>query len=83
YKLILEREGFQTVLAKDANTALAVLSEYVPDLIILDVMMPGIDGIELCRMIRTRHTTLTTPILVISAHAGPEYMARAKDAGAD
>lgn len=83
YKLILEREGFQTVLAKDANTALAVLSEYVPDLIILDVMMPGIDGIELCRMIRTRHTTLTTPILVISAHAGPEYMTRAKDAGAD
>ncbi|MGB1286307.1 MAG: response regulator, partial [Aggregatilineales bacterium] len=46
--IMLERGGFNVLKAKDADAALATLDQQVPDLVILDVMMPGTDGIELC-----------------------------------
>ncbi len=56
--IMLERGGFEVLKARDAKTALEVLDGTVPDLIILDVMMPGMNGIDLCQVIRQREATV-------------------------
>ncbi len=81
--IMLERGGFSVLKAKDANDALAVLDQHTPDLIILDVMMPGMDGIELCGVIRQRPATLTTPILILSARNDADSVVRGMEAGAN
>lgn len=80
--IMLDRGGFEVLKARDANQALSVLEKDTPDLLILDVMMPGIDGIELCRMIRRRTETAETPILILSARGDAESVMRGMDAGA-
>lgn len=81
--IMLEREGFQAVRATDAHEALASLVQGAPDLIILDVMMPGIDGIRLATILRQRTDTAVTPILMLSAFADQEIIQRGMDAGAN
>lgn len=81
--IMLERGGFSVLKAKDANDALAVLDQNVPDLIILDVMMPGMDGIELCGVIRDRDETASVPVLILSARNDADSVMRGMEAGAD
>jgi len=81
--IMLERGGFSVLKAKDANSALAVLDQHTPDMIILDVMMPGMDGIELCGVIRDRTDTGTTPVLILSARGDAESVMRGMEAGAN
>jgi DNA-binding response OmpR family regulator len=81
--IMLDRGGFKVTKAKDANEALGFLEkEGNPDMIILDVMMPGMDGIELCRTIRRRPTGQEMPILILSARGDAESVMRGMDAGA-
>lgn len=63
-KFLLTDDGYEVTVQHSPTEALAALSESVYDLIILDIMMPGMDGFELCRRIRT---SSTTPIIFISA----------------
>ncbi|HLU11121.1 MAG TPA: response regulator [Oceanobacillus sp.] len=81
--IMLERGGFNVLKARDANSALSVLEENNPDLIILDVMMPGMDGIELCQVIRQRDATTKTPVLILSARGDAESIIRGIEAGAN
>jgi DNA-binding response OmpR family regulator len=81
--IMLERGGFSVLKAKDAKSALAVLDTNTPDLIILDVMMPGMNGIELCRVIRERQDTGQTPVLILSARGDAESIMRGIEAGAN
>ncbi len=81
--IMLERGGFGVLKAKDAKSALGVLDQNTPDMIILDVMMPGMDGIELCRVIRGRQDTGQTPILILSARGDAESIMRGIEAGAN
>ena len=81
--IMLERGGFSVQKARDARVALATLDESTPDLIILDVMMPEIDGIELCEMIRQREDTRDIPILILSARGDAESIMRGMEAGAN
>lgn len=81
--IMLERGGFNVLKARDAKAALAVLDENNPDLIILDVMMPGMDGIELCQVIRGREDTGKTPVLILSARGDAESIIRGIEAGAN
>jgi DNA-binding response OmpR family regulator len=80
--IMLDRGGFEVLKARDANQALDTLDKDSADLIILDVMMPGTDGIELCKMIRARKTTAETPVLILSARGDAESVMRGMDAGA-
>ncbi len=81
--IMLERGGFDVLKAKDAASALAALDQSTPDIIILDVMMPGIDGIELCSIIRKRKDTSTIPVLILSARGDADSVMRGMDAGAN
>lgn len=66
-KFNLEREGYQVVTAKDGDKALNLVREEMPDLIILDVMLPGVDGITVCRNINSNPETKNIPIIMLSA----------------
>jgi CheY-like chemotaxis protein len=79
----LQRRGYSVVKARNALTALAMLDSLTPDLFILDIMMPGMDGIELCRVIRSRPQTAQTPVLIVSALNDPAMIKRGLDAGAN
>lgn len=61
----LNREGFQTISAGDGNEAWEKIQQEKPDLVVLDVMLPGMDGFSLCRLMRKEG--LTTPILMLTA----------------
>lgn len=81
--IMLERGGFNVLQARNADDALGVLNEYMPDLIILDVMMPGMDGITLCSVIRQQDNFRRTPILILSARNDAEAIIRGMEAGAE
>lgn len=81
--IMLERGGFEVLKAKDADSALSVLGTETPDMIILDVMMPGTDGIELCKIIRDRGATEKTPILILSARGDADSVMKGMEAGAN
>lgn len=81
--IMLERGGFNVVKAKNADVALASLDQTVPDLIILDVMMPGTNGIDLCKIIRNRADTADIPVLILSARGDAESVMLGMEAGAD
>lgn len=81
--IMLERGGFNVLKARDAESALTTLNEYTPDLIILDVMMPGMDGITLCGVIRQREDLRRTPILILSARGDADSIIRGMEAGAN
>ncbi|SRR5690606_22567923 len=81
--IMLERGGFSVLKAKDAREALSVLDQSLPDMIILDVMMPGMDGISLCRVLRERPDFDNIPILILSAKNDAQSIMRGMDAGAN
>lgn len=81
--IMLERGGFEVLKARDAYSALDMLNHASPDLIILDVMMPGMNGIELCRRIRTMPENRHTPIVILSARGDPASIEMGLAAGAN
>jgi two-component system alkaline phosphatase synthesis response regulator PhoP len=81
--IMLKRNGFVVMTANDARSALEKLNSHPPDLIITDIMMPGMDGIELCRRIRSVPQLMQTPVLVLSAKTDPKTVQCAREAGAN
>jgi DNA-binding response OmpR family regulator len=82
-EVILKRQGFTVLKATDAFTALKMLDSLTPDLFILDIMIPGIDGIELCRLIRALPRTARTPVIMFSVREDQDAIQRSLAAGAD
>lgn len=79
-KTILEPEGFEILLAESGEDGIEQARQWNPEVILLDLMMPGMDGWQVCRAIRQFSTT---PILVQSAVINPEMVAQALDEGAN
>jgi two-component system response regulator MprA len=75
-------EGYGVEIASDGPGALAKIRDVPPDLVILDVMLPGLDGLEVCRRLRA-DTTLDVPILMLTARDGTGDRVRGLDTGAD
>lgn len=81
-RLILEPVHL-VIEARDGDDALRQLNEHHPDLVILDVMMPGRNGIEVCRQLRSDPGLAATGVIVITANGAPTDPAAALAAGAD
>ncbi len=81
--MMLKRQGFTVWKATNALDALDLVRNIKPDLFILDVMMPGMNGIELCRELRTWPDTHTTPVMMLSALSDARTQRESLDAGAD
>ena len=75
--------GVRLVEARDGREAIDVASRERPALILLDVAMPSMDGIEACRRLRSSPETSATPIVMLTAHAAEGDETRALEAGAD
>ncbi len=80
---LLTREGYDLVEASDGMTALRIVAEQQPDLLCLDVMMPGLDGIEVCQRIRRQPDQAGLPILLLTSLDRSEDKARGLEAGAN
>ncbi len=79
----LEREGFKVSYATDGSLALAELRRFAPDLLILDLMLPGADGLEICRQVRQTSQFSTVPILMLTARAEEADRVVGLEIGAD
>ena len=79
----LTTEYFEVATAMNGADALEIITTFKPDIVLLDVMMPGIDGIEVCRRIKTNPTTQHIPVIMVTALDQPEDRVRGLEAGAD
>ncbi|MFV0246252.1 MAG: phosphate regulon transcriptional regulator PhoB [Qingshengfaniella sp.] len=79
----LEAEGYRVAQACDGEEALLLVSETLPDLIVLDWMLPSVSGIEVCRQLKTRSDTRGVPIIMLSARSEEVDRVRGLEIGAD
>jgi CheY-like chemotaxis protein len=80
---ILELEGYEVALASNGTKAVQSVMSTMPDLAILDVMMPDMDGYELCRKLRQLPTSAKMPIIMLTAMNSPVERQMALEAGAN
>lgn len=79
----LEQAGYEVVTASDGGSALEVARRETPDLILLDVMLPGMDGLEVCRQLRREPATATVPIVMLTARGDEIDKVVGLEVGAD
>ena len=79
----LTREGFEVELAADGDAALAVAEDSPPDLVVLDWMIPGLSGIEVCRRLRRREASRAMPIVMLTARGEETDRIEGLESGAD
>jgi DNA-binding response OmpR family regulator len=79
----LERSGYVVLQARDGEEALRLALERPPDLFVVDVMMPKMDGLELVRRLRAEEATSRTPIIMLTARAQDTDLQAGFEAGAD
>jgi len=80
---MLGLHGFQTLTAENGELGLELARSAAPDVILLDVLMPGIDGLEVCRRLKASPATLYIPVVLITALRGARERTRGVEAGAD
>lgn len=78
--IVLQNEGYEVVFCADGSAALAQFQEHNPDLVLLDVMLPGIDGFDVCRAIRR---VSDAPIVMLTARSDTSDVVTGLEAGAD
>lgn len=79
----LRKEGFEVRLSADGEDALLAIKEDKPDIVLLDWMLPGVSGIEICRLIRARPDTRDVPVIMLTARSAEEDRIRGLNTGAD
>ncbi len=80
---VLEREEFDVQLATSGAQALGLLEKRTPDLLILDIIMPGTDGVTICKQLRSDPRFIALPILFLTAKGSTDDIVEGLDAGAD
>lgn len=79
----LESDGFMVSRARDGEEALLLIREDVPDVIVVDWMMPHLSGIEVCRRLKSNPETRSIPVIILSARSEDEDKVRGLEIGAD
>ena len=82
-RLGLEAEGFDVVQASDGEQGLALARQYMPDLMVLDLMLPRMDGYKVCRALKFDERYKRIPIFILSARSGETDRRLALELGAD
>lgn len=83
YQIVFERNGWDVKRVSSGQEALEIIKAGLPDVVLLDVMMPGMDGIEVCRRIRDEQPAPPPFIVVYTANNRPEVRETSLAAGAD
>ena len=79
----LEKEGYEVTVASDGEEGMLQVDERLPDLVLLDWMLPKLSGIEVCRRIRGKAETRNLPIIMLTARGEESDRVRGLDTGAD
>src|SRR6202790_2081172 len=79
----LDKEGYRVAVATDGEEALMLIDERLPDLVVLDWMLPKVSGVEVCRRLRARPETRNLPIIMLTARGEESDRIRGLDTGAD
>src|SRR5688572_10908015 len=79
----LEREGFRVLVSTDGERGLADAGRHQPELVILDLMLPGLDGLDVCRRLRAQDGTRAIPVLMLTAKSEESDMVIGLELGAD
>jgi two-component system, cell cycle response regulator DivK len=79
----LERKGYQVILARDGEEGVALAQSDLPDLILMDMSLPEMDGWEATRIIKANSATTSIPVIALTAHAMSGDRERALEAGCD
>ncbi|MBL8438083.1 MAG: twitching motility response regulator PilG [Zoogloeaceae bacterium] len=82
-EIFLGQAGCQVLLAEDGFDALAKITDHLPDVIFLDIMMPRLDGYQTCALIKKNNRLRTTPVIMLSSKDGLFDRARGKMVGSD
>jgi DNA-binding response OmpR family regulator len=82
-EFLLRKEGYEVSCASDGVAALRMLEQCTPDMVLLDVMLPLVDGFDLCRMMRTNPALEKTRIMLLTARGRESEVARGLSLGAD
>ena len=82
-KLSLETDGYTVVLAEDGDQALVMVEREKPDLVIMDIMMPRVNGFQVCRRLKGDRATHDVPVIMLTAKSGDQDVFWGKDCGAD
>ena len=80
---MMKREGYEVLVARDGVEALAMIEAEKPRLVLLDAMMPGMSGVDVCEAVRANAALRDTRILMLTAKGRDSDMARGLGAGAD
>jgi chemosensory pili system protein ChpA (sensor histidine kinase/response regulator) len=80
---LLERNGMRVLTARDGMDAVAVMEEHVPDVVLLDIEMPRMDGYEVAAHMRADARLARVPIIMITSRVGEKHRARALEVGVD
>jgi len=82
-KGVLEAENHKVIMAEDGLSGLQIAKKEMPDLIILDLMLPGLDGYRVCRMLKFDKNYKDIPIIMFTSKSSPEDKKLAQDVGAN
>lgn len=80
-RLLLQDGPYELVIATSGAEALSRALTERPELILMDVVMPGMDGFEVCRLLRAQEATRTTPIILVTTRGGLEHIEKGYESG--
>ena len=81
--ILLTSRGFEVRGVSDGQAALAALEDEIPDLMLLDIMLPDMDGFEICRMVKEKERTRKIPVIMVTARKSSMDVQLSKEVGAD
>lgn len=79
----LQREGYEVITANDGSEGLRKVIETLPQLVVLDISLPGLDGYQVCHQLRSEQATSALPIIMVTAMSRPSDQRRGFENGAD
>ena len=80
---LMRKEGFEVFVARDGSEAINIIDSDLPDLIVLDIMMPNVDGYEVCQYVKNNKDKQHIKVIFLSAKSKKEDIAKGYEMGAD